>query len=288
MQEAIVLIDSLAMSALFAEVIGQLSSLNEQLFSQVNGLAGRSWMFDNLVGLSQENDLIKAGLIGCCFFAAWFSGKTVDEIRAHRKALMITLVAAVCVLAATKTIAHSVAQPRPAIRSQKIYQLSGDELVELQRANVRVPLDATSQKERRDLLQGDVKPNDLGSFPSDHAGFFLAVSLGIFFASRKLGAVALVWTVFVILAGKLITGAHSPLDIAASAVVAVAVLMTLRFAARSWIDRLLDKATSLTLRYSALSSAILFAVVFEISSTLFHVRHFLGMVVAARRHLMFG
>jgi len=276
------------MSALFAEVIGQLTALNDQIFSSVNGLAGRSWMFDNLVGLSQENDLIKAGLIGCCFFAAWFSGKTVDEIRSHRKTLMITLVAAVCVLATTKMIAKSFVQPRPVIQSQKIFQLSGDNLVELKRTSVRVPLDETSQKERRDLLKGDVNPNDLGSFPSDHAGFFLAISLGIFFASRRLGTLALLWTVFVILAGKVVIGAHTPLDIAASAVIAISVLMILRFASRKWLGHLLDKVSGLTLRYSAFSSALLFAVVFEISSTLFHVRHFLAMVLAARRHLMLG
>ncbi|MBC8030239.1 MAG: phosphatase PAP2 family protein [Pyrinomonadaceae bacterium] len=282
------MIDGLAMSALFAEVVGQLTALNDQIFSHVNGLAGRSWLFDNLVALSQENDLIKAGIIGCCFFAAWFSGKTADEIRAHRKTLMITLVAAVCVLAATKVISRSVPLPRPVIKSQKIYHLTGDDLVEMNRTHVRVPLDETSQKEHRDLLKGDVNTNDLKSFPSDHAGFFLAISLGIFFASRRIGALALVWTVLVILGGKLITGAHTPLDIGASAAIAVSVLMIFRFAARSRLGHLLDKVSSLTLRHSALSSAILFAVVFEIASTLFHVRHFLALLVAARRYLMFG
>jgi membrane-associated phospholipid phosphatase len=287
-QEAFVLIDSPAMSALFAQVIGQLTALNDQIFWSINGLAGRSWMFDSLVGLSQENDLIKAGIIGCCFFAAWFSGKTAEEIRAHRKTLMITLVAAVCVLGATKVISRAIPLPRPVIKTQKIYHLNGDDLVEMQRTHVHVPLDETSQKEHRDLLQGDVQTNDLGSFPSDHAGFFLAISLGIFFASRRIGIVALVWTVVVILGGKLITGAHTPLDILASGVVAVSVLMALRFAARSRLGNLLDNVSALTLRYSALSSAILFAVVFEISSTLFHVRHFLALIVAARRHLMLG
>jgi membrane-associated phospholipid phosphatase len=245
-------------------------------------------LFDSLVGLSQDNDLIKAGIIGCCFFAAWYSGKTTDEIRAHRKILMITLVAAVCVLATTKTISHTIFLPRPAVESQKIYHLDGDTLVEMKRTHVRVPLDETSQKDHRDLLNGDVQTNDLGSFPSDHAGFFLAISLGIFLASRRIGTLALAWTVFVILGGKLITGAHAPVDIAAGALVAISELTALRFAARSRLGYLLDKVTLWTLKYSALSSAILFAIVFEISSTLFHVRQFLALLAVARRHAMLG
>jgi hypothetical protein len=65
-------------------------------------------------------------------------------------------------------------------------------------------------------------------------------------------------------------------------------LTALRFVARSRLGHLLDKVTLLTLRYSALSSAILFAIVFEISSTLFHVRQFLALLAVARRHAMLG
>lgn len=286
--EAIVLIDSVALSALFAELTGQLASLNEQILLRLNGMAGRSWVFDSLVGLTQENDLLKAGLIGCCFFAAWYSGKTTDETRTRRKILLTTLIAAVCVLTTTKALSHTIFIPRPSIESQKIYHLSGDTLVEMKRANVRIPLDEQSQKDHRDVRNGDVQTNDLGSFPSDHAGFFLAISLGIFLVSRRIGLVALGWTVFVILAGKLITGSHAPVDIAAGALVAFAELSFFQFSARSRLGGVLDRVTLWTLKYSALSSAILFAIVFEISSTLFHVRQFLALAAAIRRHIMVG
>ena len=282
------MIYSIALSALFAELTARLTNLNEQLLAGMNGMAGRSWFFDSLVALTQENDLIKAGLIGCCFFAAWYSGKTQDQTGARRKVLLVTLVAAVCVLATTKVLSHSVFLPRPAIESQKIYHLSGDSLVEMKRANVRVPLDEESQKDHRDLLNGDVNSNDLGSFPSDHAGFFLVISLGIFFASRRIGLVALGWTVFVILAGKMIQAQHAPFDIAAGAAVAITELSILRFAARTRLGLVLDKISLWTFKYSAISSALLFAIVFEIASTLFHVRALLALVAAARIHLMNG
>jgi len=279
---------SIALSALFAELTARLTNLNDQILAGMNGMAGRSWFFDSIVGLTQGNDLIKAGLIGCCFFAAWYSGKTLDDTRARRKLLLMTLVAAVCVLATTKVLSHTIFLPRPAIESQKIYHLSNDNLVAMRRTNVRVPLDEESQKDHRDLVNGDVKTNDLGSFPSDHAGFFLAISLGIFLASRRIGLVAVGWTVFVILAGKMIQAEHAPIDIAAGAAVAITELSILRVAARTRLGSILDKISLWTFKYSALSAALLFAIVFEISSTLFHIRELLALLMAARLHLLAG
>ncbi len=282
------MIYSIALSALFAELTARLTNLNDQILSGMNGMAGRSWFFDSIVGLTQGNDLIKAGLIGCCFFAAWYSGKTLDDTRARRRVLLMTLVAAVCVLATTKVLSHTIFLPRPAIESQKIYHLSNDNLVAMRRTNVRVPLDEESQKDHRDLVNGDVKTNDLGSFPSDHAGFFLAISLGIFLASRRIGLVAVGWTVFVILAGKMIQAEHAPIDIAAGAAVAITELSVLRFAAQTRLGSILDKISLWTFKYNALSAALLFAIVFEISSTLFHIRALLALLMAARLHLLAG
>ena len=282
------MIYSIALSALFAELTARLTNLNDQILAGMNGMAGRSWFFDSIVGLTQGNDLIKAGLIGCCFFAAWYSGKTLEDTRARRRVLLMTLVAAVCVLATTKMLSHTIFLPRPAIESQKIYHLSGDDLVAMKRTNVRVPLDEESQKDHRDLVNGDVKTNDLGSFPSDHAGFFLAISLGIFLASRRIGLVAVGWTVFVILAGKMIQAEHAPVDIAAGAAVAITELSVLRFAAQTRLGSILDRVSLWTFKYSALSAALLFAIVFEISSTLFHIRELLAFLMAARLHLLAG
>ena len=282
------MIYGILLSAFFAELTAKLTNLNHQILAGMNGMAGRSWLFDNFVALTQGNDLVKAALIGCCFFAAWYSGKTMEETRARRKVLLLTVVAAMCVIATTKVLSHKIFLPRPVIESQKIYHLDGDRLVEMPRANIRVPLDEESQKDHRELLAGDVRTNDLGSFPSDHAGFFIAISLGIFLASRRIGLVALGWTVFVILAGKLITAAHAPVDVAAGAVVAITELSVLRLAARTRLGWILDKLSLLTFKHAALSSAILFGIVFEISSTLFHVRALLALASAARIHFMVG
>jgi membrane-associated phospholipid phosphatase len=282
------LIVTVVFSSIFMSLAGRLTDLNDQLLLAINSLAGRSWLFDSVVGFFQENDLAKAGVIGCCFLAAWYGGKTNDGTNARRKILIGTLIAAVLVITTTKVLSKTIFLPRPEIQSQKIFRLEGDQLVEMKRIPVRVPLDESSQKDHRALLSGDVETNDLGSFPSDHAGFFLAISLGIWLASRRLGLIALGWTLFVILAGKMIGAHHTPLDIAGGAAVAIAELAFVQWALRKRLCGWLDRLSGWSLRYAALSSAIIFAVVFEVSSTLVHVRAFLGLLAAMRRHVLLG
>ena len=282
------MIHAIVFSTLLMSFASRLTDLNNQLSLLINSVAGRSWLFDNVVAFFLDNDLAKAGVIGCCFLAAWYGGKTTEGTNARRKILIATLIASVCVIATTKVLSHTIFLPRPDIQTQKIYRLEGDQLVEMKRMPVRIPLDETSQKDHRALLSGDVQTNDLGSFPSDHAGFFITIALGIWLASRRLGLVALGWTVFVILAAKMISGQHTPIDIAAGSAVALVELSLIQYAAQQHFGKLLDKLTPLTLRYSALSSAIIFAVVFEVSSTLIHVRAFFGLLAAVRKHVLFG
>src|SRR5260370_42668288 len=113
---------------------------------------------------------------------------------------------------------------------------------------VRVMLDENSQKDYRGLLSGEIETNDLGSFPSDHAGFFIAISLGIFLASRRLGLLALGWSIFVILGGKLISGQHTPLDVAAGATVAITELAFIHFVVAKGVRGWRDKVTGPKLR----------------------------------------
>ena len=278
----------LLFSLVAASLASWLSQLNDQLLLLINSVAGRSWLFDSIVAFFLDNDLAKAGVIGGCFLAAWYGGKSVDSTNTRRKILITTLIAAVFVITTTKVLSKTIFLPRPEIQSQKIYRLEGDQLVEMKRMPVRVMLDENSQKDYRALLSGEIETNDLGSFPSDHAGFFIAISLGIWLASRRLGLLALGWSVFVILAGKMISGQHTPLDVAAGATVAIAELAVVQYVVRKRLSGWLDKLTGLTLRYSAMSSAIVFLIAFEVSSTMIHIRAFLGLLAAMRRHVLLG
>src|SRR5947207_13762924 len=87
--------------SMLTSLAGRLADLNEQLTLLVNSVAGRSWLFDNVVAFFLDNDLVKAGVIGACFLAAWYGGKGEATTR-RRKTLLTTIAAAVGVLGKAK------------------------------------------------------------------------------------------------------------------------------------------------------------------------------------------
>lgn len=262
--------------------------VNDYLYEMFNGLAGRSWIFDNLTDLSIENNLVKAAVIGACFMFAWMANGNASEVGRRRQILLITLIASVFVIGTTKTLSKTIFLPRPFIQSQKTFHLEGEQLVESRRLDYRVPLDDENQKSFRALQNGEIIQNDLGSFPSDHAGFYMTIAVGILLACRSAGLIALFWTIFVALGSRIITGQHSPLDIIVGSGIGVGILLALQVIIGKLGRRLLDPIINWTLKHSAFSSAVIFVFLFEAANTLEDVRH-LGKVAAQiAKHLIRG
>jgi membrane-associated phospholipid phosphatase len=250
--------------------------LSDWLYLLLNGLAGRSWLLDTLISLPLDNNLVKAGPIGACFVYAWWSGGDEAGTRRRRAALLVTVASLVLTMAATKTIADNFFQPRPFVHAQQSWHLEDGRLVETDKLDYREPLNGGVSNRYRALKRGEIEQNDLGSFPSDHAGFFVALSLGIFLASRRAGAVALGWTTIAILLPRIVTGMHSPLDIAAGAGIGAAVLLALQFVAHRVRKWTLEPVAGWTLRHEALAAALLFFVAFESTNVLTNVRDLAG------------
>ena len=103
-----------------------------------------------------------------------------------------------------------------------------------------------------------------------------ALALGIFLASRRAGAVALGWTVAAILLPRIVTGMHSPLDIAAGAGIGAAILLAIQLVARRTRQWALEPLAGWTLRHEALAAALLFFVAFESTNVLTNVRDLAG------------
>nr|MBA3786818.1 hypothetical protein [Acidobacteriota bacterium] len=169
---------------LLIPVANRLTGIDAYLYEMINGLAGRSWIFDNLMVLPVENNLVKAAVIGACFLMVWVGGKDEADTARRRKILLITLLASVFVIGTTKTLSKTVFLPRPFIQSQKTFHLEGDQLVESPRLEWHVPLDKESQKNFKELQNGEIIQNDLGTFPSDHSGFYMTLAVGILLACR--------------------------------------------------------------------------------------------------------
>jgi len=261
-------------------------SLNDYLYGLLNGLAGRSWIFDNLMDLPLESTLVKSALLGSCFLYAWLAGGDDADTARRRKILLITILASIFVIATTKTLSKTVFLPRPFIQSQKTFHLEGEQLVETARLDYRVPLDEENQKSFDALRRGEIIQNDLGSFPSDHAGFYMTLAVGILLACRSAGLIALFWTIFITLGSRVITGQHSPLDIAVGSLIGIGVLLITQFVFGNWGRRLIDPLADWTLRYSALSSAIIFIFLFEAVNTLKDTRYLLKVGKDVVKHLI--
>lgn len=250
---------------------GSLVAASDRLYLVLNGLSGRSWLFDSLLALAIDNNLVKAAPVAGAFVFAWYR-RSGGTRHGSRRILLATLVSLLFVLAATKLIGNNVFLPRPFVLSQPTYELRGDRLVESPRLAHRVPQEGFSHRRFERLRTGEIKENDLASFPSDHAAFFFALSLGIFLASRRAGAFALGWTLIVICGSRMITGTHSPLDIAAGLAIGGAILLAAQFVARRWLRRPLDTIAGWTRRRPAWAAALLFLAMFEVANTLENAR----------------
>ena len=265
-----------------------LTAASNYLYELLNSVVGHSWVLDTLLTLPLENQLVKAAIVGGCFVAVWFGRGEEVEIVRRRKILLLTLLAAVFVIATTKTISKTVFLPRPFIQSQKAFHLEGDQLVESRKLPFRVPLDDESQKGFQALQKGDVFQNDLGSFPSDHAGFYLTLAVGIWLASRRIGSLAIAWTVFVIMGSRVITGQHSPLDVVVGGGIGIVILLLVQLIVGKGFRKLLDPITRWTLQHQALSSALIFITIFEAANTLQNLRPLLKAGMAIGKHLIKG
>ena len=265
-----------------------LTSASDYLYQLLNSVVGHSWVLDTLLTLPLENQLVKAAIVGGCFVAVWFGRGEEAEIVRRRKILLLTLLAAVFVIVTTKTISKTVFLPRPFIQSQKAFHLEGDQLVESQKLPFRVPLDDESQKGFQALQKGEVFQNDLGSFPSDHAGFYLTLAVGIWLASRRIGSIAIAWTVLVIMGSRVITGQHSPLDVVVGGGIGIVILLLVQLIVGKGFRKLLDPITRWTLQHQALSSALIFITIFEAANTLQNLRPLLKAGMAIGKHLIKG
>jgi membrane-associated phospholipid phosphatase len=81
------------------------------------------------------------------------------------------------------------------------------------------------------------------SFPSDHAILFMTLAVGIFFASRRLGILALGYVVLFIMAPRVYLGWHWPTDVLSGAVLGLAFAAVATIPAyRNFVWRWVEKA----------------------------------------------
>lgn len=247
---------------------GWLGAADLALFEALNALIGRSWAFDSLVAIGLDSPLAKAGPIGACFFYAWFrAGEPEAAARRHR-ILLITLAALFLVAPTTKAMSESLLSPRPFVLAGPVWTFDGTRLEEAPPVPVRALQSGEVADRIEGLRQGRVERNDFFTWPSDHAAFFFALSLGILLASRAAGAIALGWTLVAVLAPRVAVGLHWPGDVAAGALIGAMLLMLLQLGGATVGRRPLGAVAGWAGRNPGISAGLLFLLLLEAALTM--------------------
>lgn len=267
-------------------LLAALHDVDLALFGALNGLVGRSWTLDSLIALATDNPLVKAGPIGACFFYAWYRADADDARDRRRRVLLVTLLSLLIVAPATKAMSDAALAPRPFVYSETSYSLQEGALVERRAAEFRTLQTGDLKRRVEAMREGKIGSNDFGSFPSDHAAFFTALSLGIFLASRKAGAIALAWTVAVVLGSRVAVGLHWPIDVAAGAAFGAAVLLLVQWVAARHARRPVAVALHWSDRHPGIAAGLLFLVLLESANVLLTLRTLLDVGSATAERLL--
>ena len=263
-----------------------MGGLNEGLFVALNGLVGRSWLFDSFVALALDNIFVKAGPIGACFLYAWYSTRSAKPEAVRRRILLVTLASLFVIAPITKNLSESRLSPRPFLAAEQGYALEEGRLAATRTIPFRTMSTGEMLERTGNLRGGRFDGNDLVTFPSDHAAFFFALALGIFFACRRAGAIALAWAVVVTLASRVMAGMHWPLDIAAGALIGGAVLLLLQLAFAGRRARFLEAVVGWTFRWPGLTAAFLFLLLLEAANTMQTLKRLLELASSVAGRLM--
>lgn len=222
-----------------------MNSFDLAIFHFLNSFAQRNYTFDILVVHGMQNGLTTGAVIVALFWAAWeIEGKANTE---KRDILLFGLFASMFAVFAARFLAVTLP-----FRLRPLHNPA---------AGCRLPY--------------GLKPDTLinwSSFPSDHATLFICLAVILWLVSRKLGAIAILYTVFVIDLPRIYTGVHYPTDILAGSLLglAVASLVQLPKLRTAVTKPVLDWKLS----HPLLFQCLLFLYAFEIGELFATVRDF--------------
>jgi len=145
-----------------------------------------STLLDKALVILSSNSLLKGAVISSLIWWVLFINKQ-DYIR-NRQLIIYTIFSTILAVTTARILALILPMRLRPIHDNQI--------------NFTIPYDVQS-----DLLDG------WSSMPSDHATLFCALSMGLYFASKKIGIFAFFYTIVIICLPRIYLGLHYPTDI---------------------------------------------------------------------------
>ncbi|MSQ25308.1 MAG: phosphatase PAP2 family protein [Dehalococcoidia bacterium] len=162
-------------------------SADVRIFHWLNGLVGRSSLFDNVVNLL-ASDFFLPVMITMAAFALWFVGKTPQARALNQRAFLYAAIGAGFANLLVRIVNGHLYRARPFIAMPDTEVLF-------------------------------YRPHD-PSFPSNAAAFAFAITAGVFLVNRRWGMVIAAGAVLFTVA-RVIAGMHYPLDIVSGALLGI-------------------------------------------------------------------
>lgn len=214
----------------------QMNGFDVNILHFFNHFSQLSPVFDGLVVFISENTLLKGGVIMALFWFAWVQyGETQPE---RREFLIFGLFVTFLALFVARVLALTL--------PFRVRPLQNPLL------GFRIPYSMNP-----DALIG------WSSFPSDHVALFFSLAASFWFVSKRLGAFAYCYALFVISLPRIYLGIHYPTDIIAGALIGIGCAF---LAKAVWLRRSLTRpALSWLDRHPAYGYVFLFLYTFEVA-----------------------
>lgn len=172
-----------------------MNSFDSIIIDFINQFSQLSWTVDTTIKFIAFNHLVKGGVLATVFWWGWFrANKNQLHVQVH---LISTLLGCFVAMALARVLALVVP-----FRFRPLQEESLD---------FTLPYHMVTQ------LEGWYS----SSLPSDHAALFYALSIGMFYISKKAGIFSLVYTTLFIALPRVYLGLHYPTDIIAGAFVGI-------------------------------------------------------------------
>lgn len=225
------------------------NAFDRELLLGLNQFAQRWQPLDAFARELGQSDLLKGGVTLAALWWLWFSPR--PDPRGTRARLLLTLLGGALAVAVGRALADLLPfRPRP-----------------------------LGHPDLGFVLPHAMRTTDMAewsSFPSDHAMLFTALAVGVSFASRRVGAFLLLWTMAAIALPRLYLGLHYPTDILAGAAIGAGIAASLQ--ATAVRDRVARPLLAWLDRHPRSFYAALFLVTLQVGTLFRDVRQFLGLL----------